>query len=118
MCVREELLFLMTSLILTSTRFVCAKHCVNLPPTTHNHCVCVSVVVCVFQSQLIDGDLQLLQADLMGASLTDTSQLSFFEDFHISPIKVTTRFTPDQLTHTARRPPLAENLSDCVRVAS
>ncbi|XP_075873846.1 intermembrane lipid transfer protein VPS13C isoform X3 [Nelusetta ayraudi] len=40
------------------------------------------------QSQLIDTDLQLVQADLMVASLSDTSQLSFFEDCHISPIKL------------------------------
>lgn len=43
----------------------------------------------VFQSQLLERDLQLLQTELMEASLTDTSGLSFFEHFHISPIKVT-----------------------------
>ncbi|XP_072235878.1 intermembrane lipid transfer protein VPS13C isoform X2 [Leuresthes tenuis] len=37
---------------------------------------------------LIEGDLQLLQAELMEASLSDTSGLSFFEHFHISPIKL------------------------------
>lgn len=42
----------------------------------------------------------------MVASLSDTSQLSFFEDFHISPIKVSTNFqTPvlslsHSLTHS------------------
>uniref|UniRef100_A0A4W6CPA1 Vacuolar protein sorting 13 homolog C n=1 Tax=Lates calcarifer TaxID=8187 RepID=A0A4W6CPA1_LATCA len=40
------------------------------------------------QSRLIEKDLQLLQAELMEASLTDTSGLSFFEHFHISPIKL------------------------------
>ncbi|XP_041840973.1 LOW QUALITY PROTEIN: vacuolar protein sorting-associated protein 13C-like [Melanotaenia boesemani] len=39
------------------------------------------------KSGLIDGDLQLLQAELMEAS-SDTSGLSFFEHFHISPIKL------------------------------
>lgn len=37
---------------------------------------------------LIERDLQLLEAELMEASLTDTSGLSFFEHFHISPIKL------------------------------
>ncbi|XP_030582249.1 vacuolar protein sorting-associated protein 13C isoform X2 [Archocentrus centrarchus] len=37
---------------------------------------------------LIEQDLQTLQAELMEASLTDTSGLSFFEYFHISPIKL------------------------------
>ncbi|XP_050931802.1 LOW QUALITY PROTEIN: intermembrane lipid transfer protein VPS13C [Lates calcarifer] len=40
------------------------------------------------KSRLIEKDLQLLQAELMEASLTDTSGLSFFEHFHISPIKL------------------------------
>ncbi|XP_069574520.1 intermembrane lipid transfer protein VPS13C isoform X1 [Brachyistius frenatus] len=40
------------------------------------------------KSGLIEGDLQRLQAELMEASLTDTSGLSFFEHFHISPIKL------------------------------
>ncbi|KAM9366322.1 intermembrane lipid transfer protein VPS13C [Symphorus nematophorus] len=40
------------------------------------------------KSRLIDRDLQVLQAELMEASLTDTSGLSFFEHFHISPIKL------------------------------
>ncbi|KAM9764616.1 LOW QUALITY PROTEIN: intermembrane lipid transfer protein VPS13C [Menidia menidia] len=40
------------------------------------------------KSGLIQGDLQLLQAELMEASLSDTSGLSFFEHFHISPIKL------------------------------
>uniref|UniRef100_A0A673BWJ4 Vacuolar protein sorting 13 homolog C n=1 Tax=Sphaeramia orbicularis TaxID=375764 RepID=A0A673BWJ4_9TELE len=40
------------------------------------------------QSRLIDRDVQMLQAELMEASLTDTSGLSFFEHFHISPIKL------------------------------
>lgn len=53
-------------------------------------------LVFVFQSRLIEKDLQLLQAELMEASLTDTSGLSFFEHFHISPIKVKrhTQFKP------------------------
>uniref|UniRef100_A0A4W6CNT0 Vacuolar protein sorting 13 homolog C n=1 Tax=Lates calcarifer TaxID=8187 RepID=A0A4W6CNT0_LATCA len=38
--------------------------------------------------QKVEQDLQLLQAELMEASLTDTSGLSFFEHFHISPIKL------------------------------
>uniref|UniRef100_A0A8C3A3N4 Vacuolar protein sorting 13 homolog C n=1 Tax=Cyclopterus lumpus TaxID=8103 RepID=A0A8C3A3N4_CYCLU len=33
-------------------------------------------------------DLQLLEAELMEASLSDSSGLSFFEHFHISPIKL------------------------------
>ncbi|KAM3625353.1 uncharacterized protein V6R79_010760 [Siganus canaliculatus] len=40
------------------------------------------------KAQLIDRDLQLLQSELMEASLSDTSGLSFFEHFHISPIKL------------------------------
>uniref|UniRef100_A0A3B4TYL0 Vacuolar protein sorting 13 homolog C n=1 Tax=Seriola dumerili TaxID=41447 RepID=A0A3B4TYL0_SERDU len=40
------------------------------------------------KSRLIERDLQLLQAELMEASLTDSSGLSFFEHFHISPIKL------------------------------
>ncbi|XP_067348723.1 intermembrane lipid transfer protein VPS13C isoform X2 [Channa argus] len=40
------------------------------------------------KSHLIERDLQLLQAELMEASLNDTSGLSFFEHFHISPIKL------------------------------
>ncbi|XP_030269125.1 vacuolar protein sorting-associated protein 13C [Sparus aurata] len=40
------------------------------------------------KSRLLDSDLQLLQTELMEASLTDTSGLSFFEHFHISPIKL------------------------------
>uniref|UniRef100_A0A8P4GHH0 Vacuolar protein sorting-associated protein 13C n=1 Tax=Dicentrarchus labrax TaxID=13489 RepID=A0A8P4GHH0_DICLA len=48
------------------------------------------------KSQLIEKDLQLLQAELMEASLTDTSGLSFFEHFHISPIKVS-RYTGSEL---------------------
>ncbi|XP_078029066.1 intermembrane lipid transfer protein VPS13C isoform X7 [Epinephelus lanceolatus] len=40
------------------------------------------------KSQLLERDLQLLQTELMEASLTDTSGLSFFEHFHISPIKL------------------------------
>uniref|UniRef100_A0A3Q1EA20 Vacuolar protein sorting-associated protein 13 VPS13 adaptor binding domain-containing protein n=1 Tax=Acanthochromis polyacanthus TaxID=80966 RepID=A0A3Q1EA20_9TELE len=49
---------------------------------------CFQLTVSVFQSGLIEGDLQGLQAELMEASLTDTSGLSFFEHFHISPIKL------------------------------
>ncbi|XP_075939319.1 intermembrane lipid transfer protein VPS13C isoform X3 [Anarhichas minor] len=40
------------------------------------------------KSRLLERDLQLLQTELMEASLTDTSGLSFFEHFHISPIKL------------------------------
>ncbi|XP_059213226.1 intermembrane lipid transfer protein VPS13C isoform X2 [Centropristis striata] len=40
------------------------------------------------KSQLLEKDLQLLQTELMEASLTDSSGLSFFEHFHISPIKL------------------------------
>ncbi|KAM6942753.1 intermembrane lipid transfer protein VPS13C [Xenentodon cancila] len=40
------------------------------------------------KSGLINGDLQLLQAELMDPSLSDSSGLSFFEHFHISPIKL------------------------------
>ncbi|XP_058486199.1 intermembrane lipid transfer protein VPS13C isoform X3 [Solea solea] len=40
------------------------------------------------KSRLIDKDVQLLQTELMEASLSDTSGLSFFEHFHISPIKL------------------------------
>ncbi|XP_034470795.1 vacuolar protein sorting-associated protein 13C isoform X1 [Hippoglossus hippoglossus] len=40
------------------------------------------------KSRLIDRDLQLLQAELMEASLSDMSGLSFFEHFHISPVKL------------------------------
>lgn len=42
------------------------------------------------QSQLLNKDLELLQTELMEASLSDTMGLNFFEDFHISPIKVGT----------------------------
>lgn len=51
----------------------------------------VTELLFVFQSRLLDSDLQLLQVELMEASLTDTSGLSFFEHFHISPIKVRRR---------------------------
>uniref|UniRef100_H3CXZ0 Vacuolar protein sorting 13 homolog C n=1 Tax=Tetraodon nigroviridis TaxID=99883 RepID=H3CXZ0_TETNG len=40
------------------------------------------------KSQLLSKDLQLLQSELIEASLSDTSGLSFFEDFHISPLKL------------------------------
>ncbi|KAG7239598.1 hypothetical protein INR49_028750 [Caranx melampygus] len=40
------------------------------------------------KSRLIERDLQPLQAELMEASLSDASGLSFFEHFHISPIKL------------------------------
>ncbi|KAG7264760.1 hypothetical protein CRUP_015201 [Coryphaenoides rupestris] len=40
------------------------------------------------KTKLIQRDLETLQAELMEASLTDTSGLSFFEHFHISPIKL------------------------------
>lgn len=36
----------------------------------------------------------------MVASLSDTSQLSFFEDFHISPVKVSTNLRTPALPHT------------------
>lgn len=50
------------------------------------------ITLFVFQSGLIETDLQGLQAELMEASLSGTSGLNFFEYFHISPIKV--RSTP------------------------
>ncbi|XP_056317504.1 intermembrane lipid transfer protein VPS13C isoform X2 [Danio aesculapii] len=40
------------------------------------------------KNKLIQKDLDALQAQLMESSLTDTSGLSFFEHFHISPIKL------------------------------
>ncbi|KAF1393337.1 hypothetical protein PFLUV_G00038030 [Perca fluviatilis] len=40
------------------------------------------------KSQLLERDLQLLQTELMEASLSDSSGLSFFQHFHISPIKL------------------------------
>uniref|UniRef100_A0A8C3A5N3 Vacuolar protein sorting 13 homolog C n=1 Tax=Cyclopterus lumpus TaxID=8103 RepID=A0A8C3A5N3_CYCLU len=40
------------------------------------------------KQKLLDRDLQLLEAELMEASLSDSSGLSFFEHFHISPIKL------------------------------
>uniref|UniRef100_UPI0037E99E70 intermembrane lipid transfer protein VPS13C n=1 Tax=Semicossyphus pulcher TaxID=241346 RepID=UPI0037E99E70 len=40
------------------------------------------------KTQLIERDLQGLQSELTEASLNDTSGLSFFEHFHISPIKL------------------------------
>ncbi|XP_026802978.3 intermembrane lipid transfer protein VPS13C isoform X7 [Pangasianodon hypophthalmus] len=40
------------------------------------------------KSKLIEKDLDSLQAQLMESSITDTSGLSFFEHFHISPIKL------------------------------
>lgn len=52
-----------------------------------NVCVCDSRCICV-QIKLIERDLEALQAQLMESSITDTSGLSFFEHFHISPIKV------------------------------
>uniref|UniRef100_A0A3P9AA40 Vacuolar protein sorting 13 homolog C n=1 Tax=Esox lucius TaxID=8010 RepID=A0A3P9AA40_ESOLU len=39
-------------------------------------------------TKLIQKDLEMLQAELMEASMTDNSGLSFFEHFHISPIKL------------------------------
>ncbi|KAK9971624.1 hypothetical protein ABG768_024979 [Culter alburnus] len=40
------------------------------------------------KNKLIEKDLEALQAQLMESSMTDTSGLSFFEHFHISPIKL------------------------------
>ncbi|KAM6980546.1 intermembrane lipid transfer protein VPS13C [Aplochiton taeniatus] len=40
------------------------------------------------KNKMIEKDLEMLQAELMEASMTDTSGLSFFEHFHISPIKL------------------------------
>ncbi|XP_030622717.1 vacuolar protein sorting-associated protein 13C [Chanos chanos] len=40
------------------------------------------------KTKLIERDLASLQTQLMESSLTDTSGLSFFEHFHISPIKL------------------------------
>ncbi|KAM9422559.1 intermembrane lipid transfer protein VPS13C [Salvelinus alpinus] len=40
------------------------------------------------KTKLIEKDLEMLQAELMEASMTDNSGLSFFEYFHISPIKL------------------------------
>ncbi|XP_034747367.1 vacuolar protein sorting-associated protein 13C-like [Etheostoma cragini] len=40
------------------------------------------------KSRLLERDLQLLQTELTEASLTDSSGLSFFQHFHISPIKL------------------------------
>lgn len=40
------------------------------------------------KSRLLERDLQLLQSELTEVSLTDTSGISFFEHFHISPIKL------------------------------
>ncbi|KAK5873459.1 hypothetical protein PBY51_018496 [Eleginops maclovinus] len=40
------------------------------------------------KARLLDRDLQMLQTELMETSLSDTSTLSFFEHFHISPIKL------------------------------
>lgn len=43
------------------------------------------------QSKLIQQDVDALNTELMESSLTDLSMLSFFEHFHISPIKVCNR---------------------------
>lgn len=43
------------------------------------------------QSKLIQQDIDALNTELMESSLTDLSMLSFFELFHISPIKVCNR---------------------------
>ncbi|XP_051920113.1 intermembrane lipid transfer protein VPS13C isoform X3 [Hippocampus zosterae] len=40
------------------------------------------------KTQLIQKDVELLQAELMESSLSDASGLNFFEHFHISPIKL------------------------------
>ncbi|XP_066503943.1 intermembrane lipid transfer protein VPS13C isoform X2 [Hoplias malabaricus] len=40
------------------------------------------------KTKLIERDLEALQAQLMESTFTDTSGLSFFEHFHISPIKL------------------------------
>ncbi|XP_026067706.1 vacuolar protein sorting-associated protein 13C-like isoform X3 [Carassius auratus] len=40
------------------------------------------------KNKLIERDLEALQAQLMETSMTDASGLSFFEHFHISPIKL------------------------------
>uniref|UniRef100_A0A8C1V8U3 Vacuolar protein sorting 13 homolog C n=1 Tax=Cyprinus carpio TaxID=7962 RepID=A0A8C1V8U3_CYPCA len=40
------------------------------------------------RNKLIEKDLEALQAQLMESSMTDTSAMSFFEHFHISPIKL------------------------------
>lgn len=39
-------------------------------------------------TELIREDLDAINTELVGTSVTDTSMLSFFEDFHISPIKL------------------------------
>ncbi|XP_067829405.1 intermembrane lipid transfer protein VPS13C isoform X2 [Heptranchias perlo] len=40
------------------------------------------------KTNLIDQDMEALKAELMETSITDASSLSFFEYFHISPIKL------------------------------
>ncbi|XP_067871286.1 intermembrane lipid transfer protein VPS13C [Heterodontus francisci] len=40
------------------------------------------------KTNLIDQDMEALKAELMETSMTDASRLSFFEYFHISPIKL------------------------------
>ncbi|XP_041037246.1 vacuolar protein sorting-associated protein 13C isoform X4 [Carcharodon carcharias] len=40
------------------------------------------------KANLIDQDMEALKAELMETSMTDASRLSFFEYFHISPIKL------------------------------
>lgn len=57
---------------------------------------CLNTTVCLSDlaqnvslfTQLIVKDLDTLQEQLMETSKTDSSGLSFFEHFHISPIKV------------------------------
>jgi len=53
----------------------------------------------VLQNKLIERDLEALQAQLMESSMTDTSGLSFFEHFHISPIKVMNQHHSQNTAH-------------------
>uniref|UniRef100_A0A673N380 Vacuolar protein sorting-associated protein 13C-like n=1 Tax=Sinocyclocheilus rhinocerous TaxID=307959 RepID=A0A673N380_9TELE len=54
----------------------------------HSQVMQFNMCFSVLQNKLIERDLEALQAQLMETSMTDASGLSFFEHFHISPIKL------------------------------
>lgn len=48
----------------------------------------INHLIFFFQTKLIQQDIDALNTELMESSMTDMSILSFFEHFHISPVKV------------------------------
>lgn len=48
----------------------------------------VFFTLCVFKVELFEKDIEYLKTGLNHVSATDTSPISLYEYFHISPIKV------------------------------